>query len=155
MTAGVAPARLGSTLVTSTFTWSLASSRRIIKVLSIASLGSLDWPKDSTAAARTMGSGSCNHAWNAGAEAGVEPPIAPKARMAWLRTPPSSSRAAFSSAGRAPAAVSPILPSATAAVRRTSGLMCLRDRTRAGIAPSADTPIWPRASAARAQTPLS
>ena len=37
--------------------------------------------------------------------------------MAWLRTPPSSSRAAVSSAGRAPAAVPPILPSASAELR--------------------------------------
>ena len=88
------PASFGSTLVTSTFTWSFASSRRGIRPLQAASPGSPHWPTDSTAAARTRGSASCNPARTTCSEAGVGRPIAPRARMAWLRTPPSSSRAA-------------------------------------------------------------
>ena len=91
-------------------------------MLRTAALGSPHWPTDSMAAARTCGSGSCNPARTACVEAGVGAPIAPKARMAWPRTPPSSSRAAFSSDGRAPTAAPLILPSASAELRRTSEL---------------------------------
>ncbi len=88
-------------------------------------------------------------------EAGVGSPIAPKARIAWLRTPPSSSRAAFSSDGRAAAAAPFILPSASAELRRTSAVRVTQRTDQGGDRAVGRIPIWPRASAAKALTQLS